>query len=266
MLLTLSSGSLRNSLGRNGKGGLSVLDMPAFVIKTLQLHGLNLSASTLAGWSLEDLDKLRDRADKAACPCLVLVEETPLPFGHADEDKSQLAVNRVKRLAVAAHRLGCSAVAVRCEAPDTPEAFDAVSDEIRVLMPQIERMELNILLAPCDGLTRTSVQLATLIKRIGGFRIGSLPSFGAAAEHGDGDPTEGLRKLAPYAGAIHATVEGFNKKGVHKSYDLASCVKAIRSVGFLNTLAIDYTGEDDPIPNIEMARDIMQKAIDSETA
>ena len=69
--------------------------------------------------------------------------------------------------------------------------------------------------------------------------------------------------LAPYAGAIEATVEGFSKKGAHKTYDLAACVTAVRSVGFVNTLAIDYTGAADPVANIEMARDILQAAIDA---
>ena len=128
----------------------------------------------------------------------------------------------------------------------------------------VERLELNVLLAPHEGLTASTERLTALIKRIGGFRIGSLPSFGAAAAAGQGDPIDGLRKLAPYAGAIHATIEGFTKKGTHKSWDLKACVTAIRSVGFLNTLAIDYTGEGDPIPNIEKARDLLQTAIDAE--
>ena len=264
MLLTLSSGSMRNRLSANGHRGLGILDLPAFTVKELQLHGLNLPASMLSGWSLEDLDKLRDRADKAACPCLVLIEDAPLMLAHDDDKVRRNATERVRRLAVAANRLGCNAVALRCEAPETPEAFDVVADEVRSIMPSVERLELNILLSPCAGLTATTERLTSLIKRIGGFRIGSLPSFGAAAASGAGDPTEGLRKLAPYAGAIQATVEGFTKKGAHKSYDLAACVSAVRSVGFLNTLAIDYIGDGDPVANIELARGILQKAIDSE--
>jgi hypothetical protein len=266
MLLTLTSGSLRHRLNRNGRGGLTMLDLPDFTVKTLGLHGLNLSASTLAGWSLEEMDRLRDRADKAACPCLVLVEETPLPFADEDPNVREQAAERVRRLAVAANRLGCGAVAVQCDAPATADALDQTAEELRDLMPQVERMELNILLAPAPGLTESTEQLTALIKRIGGFRIGSLPSFAAAAQAGAGDPTEGLRKLAPYAGAIHASIEGFSKKGVHKGYDLTECVNAIRSVGFLNTLAIDFVGKDDPIPSIEQARDILSKAIDSESA
>lgn len=264
MLLTLSAGSFGKRIGHDGDNGMGMLDLPAFTIKHLRLHGLNLPASMLAGWSLDELETLRDRADKAACPCLVLIEDTPLHLAHDDQRQRRLAADRVGRLAVAANRLGCNAVAVQCDAPDTPEALELIADQIKALMPAVERLELNVLIAPYAGLTQTAGKLTALIKRIGGFRIGSLPSFAAAAHAGDGDPTEGLRKLAPYAGAIHATIEGFSKKGVHKSYDLAACVSAIRNVGFLNTLAIDYTGSGDPVPNIEMARDILQKAIDSE--
>lgn len=270
MLLTLCAGSLRSRLTHHqaasrgsGKGeSMTLFDVPSFVVKHLQLHGLNIPASLLAKWSLEDLDRLRDAADKAACPCLVLIEDTPLPLESPDDAKREAAAARVHRLAVAANRLGCNAIALTIDAPPTDEAFDRAADQVREMLPGIERLELNLLLAPHAGLTATTERLTSLIKRIGGFRIGSLPSFGAAAEAGSGDPIEGLRKLAPYAGAIHATIEGFNKKGAHKSYDLAACVAAIRSVGFLNTLAIDYTGEGDPVPSIEKARDILQAAIE----
>lgn len=268
MLLTLCAGSLRGRLSKHpGAGnshGMSMLDVPAFVVKNLQLHGLNIPASMLTGWSLEDLDRLRDAADKAACPCLVLVEDTPQPLGTTDDVRREAAAARVQRLAVAANRLGCNAIALTIDAKDDAESFDIAADQVRELLPGIERLELNVLISPHEGLTATTEKLTSLIKRIGGFRIGSLPSFGAAAAANAGNPIEGLRKLAPYAGAIHATIEGFNKKGAHKSWDLAECVTAIRSVGFLNTLAIDYTGEGDPVPNIEKARDILQAAIDKD--
>lgn len=287
MLLTLCAGSLRSRLNPGGagndvaktrKGGktapvagagdapMTMFDVPAFVVKNLQLHGLNIPASMLAKWTLEDLDRLRDAADKAACPVLVLIEDTPQPLASPDDAKREAAAARVQRLAVAANRLGCNSIALNIDAKEDAESFDIAADQIREMLPGIERLELNVLIAPHPGLTATTERLTSLIKRIGGFRIGSLPSFGAAAESNAGNPIEGLRKLAPYAGAIHATIEGFNKKGAHKSWDLEACVSAVRSVGFLNTLAIDYVGEADPIANIEKARDLLQAAIDKESA
>jgi sugar phosphate isomerase/epimerase len=263
MLLTLSTRSLIRRISGNGGGSLSLLDLPDFVSRELQLRGLNVPASMLSGWSLQDLDDLRDRADKAGCPCLVLIEDTPLRFAADDVSQEEKVRERVKRLAVAANRLGCNALALRCDAPDSDDAFEQTAAEIKALMPLVERFELNLLLAPSEGLTSMPDRLTDLIKRIGGFRIGSLPSFAAAAE--TGDAIDALRKLAPYAGAIHASVGGFSKSGRHEGYDLEACVAAIRSVGFANTLAIEYTGDDDPVENIEHARDVLQAAIDAES-
>ncbi|MHC4948397.1 MAG: sugar phosphate isomerase/epimerase family protein [Planctomycetota bacterium] len=261
MLLTLATRSLSRYVTGNGDQALSMFDLPDFAIRQLQLHGLNLPASMLAGWSLQDLDTLRDRADKAACPCLVLIEDSPLPFAHARPGRREEAADRVRRLAVAANRLGCNAVAVHCEGKDDDATFDRTAAEIKQVMPAVERFELNLLIAPHDGLTAAPDRLTELIKRIGGFRIGSLPDFGHAAA--SGNAVEALRKLAPYAGAVHATVKSFAPNGRHQDYELADCVSAIRSVGFVNTLAIDYTGTDDPVEIIEKAREVLQSAIES---
>lgn len=261
MLLTLSTRSLARKVAANGDG-FSMLEVPEFTMRQLKLRGLNVTASMLSGWSLEQLDRLRDRADKAACPCLVLIEDTPLPLAHSNEKKRASAVERVNRLGTAAHRLGCNALALMCDAKDTDEQFEIAADQIRDAMRSVERLELNVLLIPNEGLTQSPDRLTELIKRIGGFRIGSLPTFAHAAS--TGDPVEALRKLAPYAGAVHASVEKFGKGGAHAGYDLGECVHAIRSVGFVNTLAIDYLGTADPIANIEKAREQLEAAIEAE--
>ncbi len=264
MLLTLAARSLRKLVAADDGGSLSMLEVPDFSIRQLQLRGMNVPSSMLTGWSLEDLDRLRDCGDKAGCPCLVLIEDTPLSFAASDPAVIDASAERVARLAVAANRLGCNALAVRCEAADTDEAFDRTAGELKTVMPAVERLELNLLIAPHKGLTAKPDRLTDLLKRIGGFRIGSLPDFGHAAA--SGDLVDALRKLAPYAGAVHATVEGFDKKGSHLHFDLAKGVAAIRSVGFLNTLAIDYIGNGDAVANIEQARTILQQAIDADNA
>lgn len=258
MILTLAVGSLARTWRKGAERRRQLLEVPQFTIRNLGLRGLNINASLLAGWGLEDLDALRDRADKAACPCLVLTEDIPQNFVRNPDQ----AKDRLQRLASAATRLGCNSLAISVESPDTDDAFEATAARLRETMPVVERVELNLLLAPHDGVTADPDRLTDLIKRVGGFRIGSLPSFGAAAK--SKNPIAYLRKVAPYAGAIHATVTDFTRGGKQPGYDLGECVRAIRSVGFTNTLAIDYVGHDDPIPVIEKARDILQEAIDAQ--
>ena len=263
MILTLAANAVDDILAaheskkrRSKKQGL--LDLPAVAIGDLHLRGLNIFASSLAGFSMEEFDQLRDRADKAACPCLVLVDDSPLKFG--TKKRTADVIERVSRLSTAANRLGCNSVAICCEADDDDQSFEDVASCVRDAMSAVERLELNLLLMPHEGLTWQPDRMTELIKRIGGFRIGSLPSFGHAAATDDMIDT--LRKLAPYAGAMHATVDEFTKAGKHKSYDLSACIDAIRAVGFANTLAIEYVGKGDASKDIEHARNALQAAID----
>jgi len=263
MLLTLATRSLAGGgSGRWSSNGAGMLDMPGFAIRELELRGLNVSASMLSGWTPEQLDELSDQADKAGCPCLVLVDDQPLSFASPNARTRANARDRVSRLGIAGHRLGCSAIAIQVNAKDTEDAFDLAASEIKEAMPSIERLELNLLLAPSKGLTSDPDRLTELIKRIGGFRIGSMPSFEHAAS--TGDPVEALRKLAPYAGTVHASIRSFDAAGEHEGYDLRACVEAIRKVGFEHTLAIEYIGPGDPVEPIRKAREILQAAIDEE--
>lgn len=265
LLLTLTTASLQSLLDPKADPPRTLLDTPDYVINELNLRGLNINASMLSGWGVEDLDRLRDRADKAACPCLVLFEEEPLPFADEDEDAVASCKDRVERLAFAAHRLGCNALALRCraEAGTDPEAVtDRAAEAIRSLMAGIEHLELNLLLAQADGLTADPDRLTDLIKKVGGFRIGAMPIYGGGAS--EEEDLEGLRKLAPYAGAIHMVVRKFTAKAKHKGYDLGEAIATIRRVGYLNTVTIDYDGDGDPSKDILSAREQMQAAIDAE--
>lgn len=247
-----------------------VLEMPAFTMRDLELRGLFLPAAWLAGWTVEQLDELRERADKSGCPCLVLMEEAPLSFGSLRPAESDMAADRLRRLAFAANRLGCNAIGISVGAEDTDDAFDIAAQQVKATMRTFERLEVNVLLMPAPGLTFRPDRLTELIKRIGGFRIGSLPSFGHAVSTGDVEGT--LRKLAPYAGAMLATIGTPARGGKRQAKaaepeavpDLAACVRTIRSVGFVNTLAIDYVGSGDAIPALVEARDVLQAVIDEE--
>ncbi len=261
MLLTLATRSLQKLISDNGDTSMSLFDLPAYAIKQFELRGLNVPSSMLSGWTLEDMDHLRDRGDKAGCPCLVLIEDTPLKLADNKDAVRSEAAKRIRALAVAANRLGCNALAIQCEAPNTSDGLDITASELKSAMPSIERTELNLLIAPYEGLTSTAEGLTDLLKRVGGFRVGSLPDFKHAAE--SGDLVQSLRALAPYAGSIHATIGDFDKKGNHKDCDLVDGIEAIRSVGFVNTIAIDFVGSGDPIESIELAQKILQQAIDT---
>jgi hypothetical protein len=256
MLLTLSATCMRSYLvkGRAAKPRLDMLDLPQFTRQDLGLHGLNLSTDLLAGVSRERLEKLRERSDKAGCACLLLVEAETQAFGDSNEAVATAAVDRLQKVIQAGHILGCNAVAVKAAGANDDAVFQRTADRLRKAVDRAERLELNVLLSPHDGLTATPERITELIKKVGGFRVGTFPDFQAAAAAADS--TAYLRRLTPYASVVSASTQKFtpDKAGdadspdtptKHGPYSLEPLVEAILSVGYDGTLAIDYRGTGD---------------------
>jgi hypothetical protein len=247
ILFTLSASSIRPLLARPGATSANgvalpqtVFELPEFVATDLELRGLNLSTDLLKGFGLPEVDRLRDAADRAHCPVLLLVEEEAIDF--VDRGPNWLkSLDRLKRLGLAANRLGCPSIAVRARGKDDDATFDATAQGVKLALKELDRFDLNLLLAPTEGVTFAAARLTDLIKKIGGFRIGSYPSFAHA--HATGNLDETLRKLAPYAPAIAASIRGFDpNSGAHDGYSLEACVESVQSVGYGNTLALDFVG------------------------
>ncbi len=256
ILLTLSAGSLRTLVGKPGLGIPDIFAVPAFTERQLRLRGLNIPADMLKGFGVQQIDKLRDSADRAGCPVLLLIEDTPIDFTDRTATWAQTR-QRLKVLGNAANKLQCPALAVRCAAPDTDEAFELTAKGVKQCVHELDRFELNLLLTPNEGLTDDPAKLTELIKKIGGFRIGSYPSFAAAAK--SGGISKALRRLAPYAQAISASIGGF-KAGKHTGFDLEECVTSILAVGYSNTLAVDLVNvgpKTNVVKDIELARDML---------
>lgn len=281
MLLTLCVRSIR-SLMDDPEDPLALHDVPAFARESLGLNGLSLSTDLLKGATRSDLESLRDRADKMACSCLLLEEVEPLAFASADRDKAHSAIDRAQRVLRAAQILGCNSAAVRLAPESDEHALDRAIENIRRAVDFAEHLEVNLLLAPHEGLTEKPEQVTDLLKRVGGFRIGTLPDFGAAAQ--TPDPVVYLRRLTPYASVVIATTRQFDSLEmatedesldleslltqetvvpVHTAYELQPMVDAVISVGFDITLAINYQGEDDPVLATLASRAALEDAVEN---
>lgn len=266
MLLTLMARCLRPKLTERGSSGagLRLTDVPAYVRDELGLFGLSISTDLLVGADLAKLDALREAADKASCPCLVLIESEPQALGAEDEDKGEAAVERMGRVVQAAHRLGCNSAAVAVSATDNPDSFDFAVDRLKRILASAERLEVNLLVRSHDGLTDNPDRLTDLIKKVGGFRIGTCPDFERASK--SKNPEHYLRRLAPYASALTATTFQFEEADTptglrHQPYDLLPYVEAILSVGYQGTLAIEYKGKGDVEAGVARSKLMLEAAL-----
>jgi len=264
MLLTLSAKSL-SPLLEGKKPKLDLTALPRFTREEFGLHGLNLQTRFLAGWELDAIDRLRDQADKIGCPWLTLIEEQAHPLGATDERRVSQAVDRLDRVLRVAHRLGCAGVAIGVEHKQGEDEAGAerVAEQLKDVLTRAERLEMNLLLAPQPGLTQTPERLTALIRKVGGFRIGSLPDFEAASLSGDASGY--LRSLTPYAAAVTAATTRF-VKGKHTGFDLSTCLEAIKCVGFEGTLSLEYRGQGDPIEAIHATKQAVEQGLEVESS
>lgn len=287
MLLTCNASSIADLLKPRGKAAprLDLADAPSYIRDELGLNGMNLSTDLLVGATPERLMKLRDSADKAGCAALLLSESEQQPFGDDDDEVGFEAIDRMRRVLHAASLLGCNAASMSISSPDTEEAAEHVIDRVREVVAQADKLDVNLLIEPADGLTAVPETLTEIIKKIGGFRIGTLPDFKSA--HDSGDPETYLRRLTPYASVVNATTIDFepgeeappddapgslealadalmnSAPPTHTAYDLAPMVAAISSVGFDGTLAINYRGQEDGTLGVQHSREALEAAIEA---
>lgn len=274
MLLTLNAASLQFLLtDATESDRLELTDIPRIALDQLLLRGLVVDTSLLRGWSLDALHDFRNRADQAGCPCLVLRETEPITADSDDEATNEKTMTRLGLIARAASRLGCNALALRLRGFEGEEALNRTATFLRSVMERIDRMELNLLVEPGDGDLSDPCPLIQLIKKVGGFRIGTMPSFVRAIQ--TGDPESVLRQTAPYAGAVLASCGFENEAGKRTSQgrsrkkggtvgeqslskeelnQIGTCVEALRRVGYGQVLAIDYLGSGVGLGAIEQAR------------
>lgn len=247
MLMTLYATLATLKLKRPGVAKTGVADLPAITREQFGLHGLTLSTALLAGADRDLLHRLRDAADKAGCPCLGLVEPEPLA---ADPEHADASADRIARIVQAGSWLGCSSVCVGLKAENNEDAVSDIVEIVRPVLRKAERMELNLCLATSAGLTADPERLTDLLKKIGGFRVGTMPDFKSA--HDSGDAGAYLRKLVPYAATVLAVTNKFETSGtgrkavtVHKPYDLGSMCEVLLAVGYDGVVAVDHRGAGD---------------------
>lgn len=277
MLLTLTATCLRSMLlpaAGARKPGLSLEDLPQYAFEVLGLSGLNLSTDLLVGADRGRLEAIRERADKAGCAVLLLIESEPQQFAHADEATGKNAVSRLGRVVEAARYLGCSAVAVKAVAADDEASLLKTASRMRPAVDRAEKLDINVLVAPHEGLTSTPERVAELIKRVGGFRIGTFPDFEVAAR--SKDPVAYLRRLCPYASAVSASTIRFRQGKAsleeidisaafdHEPYALEQFVGAVASVGYDGALAVDYRGPGDLATGIRLSRQALTRCLANE--
>jgi len=255
MLLIASSSTFRAELK---SGAIAMMDLPAHVSREHELRGLSLTTDLLAGAGMPELDALREAADKATCPILMLREPAVQDFSGAETVDG--AVERVSRVLHAGQRLGCSAVGIELAPAADEDDMERLVDGLKEVSPVAEKLDLNLLVRVGLEPVATPEEVSELIKRVGGFRIGTLPDFELAAATGDG--AEHLKRVAPYSTVVLASAVKFKKTGKHATYDLGGMIAPLREIGFDGVLTLEYRGTGNADKNLRLITRAIEAALE----
>jgi hypothetical protein len=268
LLVTASALAFADRI-RDEADPLTLFDFPAFAVGEIGVRGVTLPASLLTGLKPADLEAIRDAADKARCPTLLLQEDQPQPLADPDPAVRTEATERIRRLSSASGLLGSAQLGVSIDGEDGDDRFEIAASTVREAMQTIDRFEVGVLLESREGVTADPSRLTDLIKKIGGFRIGSLPDFRFAHDSGDFEGT--LRRLAPYAGTIFATL-GASARGEKPAaaskdvtpYDLQVGLEAVLAVGYQHAICLNHAGGPNALPMMIEARELIERFINPE--
>lgn len=288
-MFTVTASCLKPLLAppRGAKPKLDLMEVPRFARDILGVHGINLTTDLLAGMPKDRIEQLRDRADKARCACLMLIEHEPQKLGAANDAEALGAVERIRRVIRAANVLGCNAAAVKVVAADDEAALQRTGERFKECIKGLEKLDVNVLISPGPGLCSSPERIAELLKKVGGFRMGTFPDFQTAAAAKD--PVAYLRRLAPYATVVSCSTVEFapdkpdkpekaSKAAAaaaaaaladpsgepvmkHVTYELKPLLDAITAVGFQGTLALDYRGKGDPTQGLIWSRKALERVM-----
>lgn len=194
---------------KGAKPALALLDLPHYTREVLGLRGLCLSTDLLVGADRKSLDALRERGDKAGCACLTLLEPPPIKINATEESAVKATLDRMSRVVQAAQILGCSSAAFLVDGVTTEKDREIAALRIKQIVSRGEKLDVNILLGPSPTATPFIEPdfLTDVLKRVGGFRVGTFPDFETASK--SKDPMTYLRRLSPYASAVSATTLAF---------------------------------------------------------
>lgn len=207
MLFTLNVNSLRDVLKRRGSRAINIEDLPRYAQEQTGLNAMTMATDLLAGVTRDTLNRIRENGDRVGCACLLLSQTEPLAFGDARAKVGEDAVIRMTKVVEAASLLGCNSASLAITAKDDDETMDRVAGRMRRVLERADRLEIMVLIRPEKGLTEDAERLTNLVKTIGGFRVGTMPDFEAAAA--SGDPVHYLKRLTPYASVVNAATLGF---------------------------------------------------------
>jgi sugar phosphate isomerase/epimerase len=192
------------------------------------------------------LAEMKKRASDHGVKSRLIMIDGEGALGDADEAKRKEAVENHYKWVEAAKFLGCFCIRVNAQSSGSyDEQLDRAADGLRRLTEFGADHKISVIVENHGGLSSNGVWLASVIKKVGHPRCGTLPDFGNF-NLGNGqqyDRYKGVSELMPYAKAVSAKSHDFDSEGNETHTDYMRMMKIVVDAGFKSYVGIEYEGD-----------------------
>jgi sugar phosphate isomerase/epimerase len=257
MQLSLAGWSL-HPLFRAAVNPLQLLDFPRFTRETFGIEAVELNNIFFASTEPAYLKQLESAAHSAGVKLLNIAVDAKGDLASEDEAVRAEGLANYSRWVPVAGELGCTAIRANSGGKtivDRGRAIQHCIDSFRHLANAGTKHGIAILMENHGGLSVDADSIIQVVEAVreshGADAVGTLPDFGNWPDAADREGS--LRKILPYARAVHAKVLDIDEALIHPKFDLARCVRITREAGYDGYLGIEFEGSGDVVEGVKRA-------------
>jgi sugar phosphate isomerase/epimerase len=252
--ISLAQWSLHNALQ---KGKMDNLDFAAAAKNKFGISAIEYVSQFFKDKAQDTnyLNEMKIRALDNNIDQLLIMVDGEGGLAEIDDYKRNRAVDNHYKWVDAAKFLGCHSIRVNAytESNSMEDAHKAAVHGLGKLGEYARISEVNVIVENHGGFSSNSKWLTDIIKELNQSNIGTLPDFGNFCIKGSPNPNadeceewydryQGVTEMMPYAFAISAKSNDFDKNGDEKHTDYMKMLKIIKDAGYNEHIGIEYEG------------------------
>lgn len=221
------------------------------------------------------LREMKTRAADEGVTSLLIMIDGEGHLGDADSAKRKQAVENHFKWVEAAKFLGCHSIRVNAASSGSyDEQVDRAADGLRQLTEFANPHEINVIVENHGGLSSNGAWLASVIKKVGLERCGTLPdfgNFGINRQKGEWyDSYQGVAELMPFAKAVSFKTHDFDDDRPfitvdtrwERETDILRMMKIVIDSGYKGFIGIEYEGGKlDEFEGIRRSQRMLQEVL-----
>lgn len=257
MQLSLAGWSLQR-LFRESEAPLKLLDFPRLTKESFGIDAVELNSPFFESREPEYLSKLVDAGKDAGVKLLNIAVDETGDLSSEDAPQRQDAINNNARWIPVAAALGCSAIRANSGGRNVINRDNAVAncvESFHRLIDVGQQHGVAILMENHGGISADADTVVHIMTELGKTHppeaFGTMPDFGNFPD--DVDRYASLRKIMPFAKAVHAKFKEIDENLNHPKFDHARCVEIAREAGYGGYLGIESEGSGDPMEAVRRA-------------